>query len=130
MHFLSREEHNVLEYQLELFGIQGDFFQNYADVVNGYLFHFTLGSSIMTWDQPDFKFSLEFHWKHEIFGNLEDLQAKLEAFKQALLVVDSKVYEDIDQFAYIHLFIVPKDNQYQLVISSDTFNISKIINLK
>ena len=130
MNFTSREQYEVLSYPLEVCGIQGDIFENYPEVIKGYMFHFSLGDSLLDYVENDFKFPLGYHWKKSITGSLDELKIKLEVFKQALLTINENHYEGLDQFASINLFIISKDNQYQLVITSDTFDISKMINLE
>lgn len=130
MHFLSNENYQIDEYyQLEVLGIAGDYYQNYPTVVNGYVFHFHLGHSLMLWNDSDFKFSLEHHWSHFIPGTLEELTIKLETFKTSLLGLQHKLKEHIDQFGYIHMFIVKRDNDYGLTIASDSFRMTSLMKL-
>lgn len=133
MNLTSREQFEILNYPLEVCGIQGNIFENYPEVIKGYIFHFSLGDSLLDYVdylENEFKFPLAYHWKKSITGSLDELKIKLEVFKQALLTINENHYEGLDKFAFINIFIISKDNQYQLVITSDTFDISKMINLE
>lgn len=127
MALLSKQRFNIFDYHVEVVKIQGDLFENYATVVSGYVFHFSLSDSIVMSENS--RFSIELDSKQTIISSLEELEVKLEKYKAALLNIDKKTYEDIDQYAYIYLFIVPKDEQYQLIVASETFDVSQLINL-
>lgn len=127
MALLSKQRFNIFDYHLEVVKIQGDLVENYATVVSGYVFHFSLSDSIVMSENS--RFSIELDSKQTIIGSLEELEVKLEKYKAALLDIDEKTCEYIDQYAYIYLFIVPKDEQYQLIVASETFDVSQLINL-
>ena len=127
MSYILEKKSKVLDYYLELFSIQGNVFSEYSNVTKGYMFHFSLKDSNDLLD--NFVFSLSNHWKCEMRGSLDELKIKLEEFKDKLLNVNTDKYKDIDQFAYINLFIIFQNNEHKLVISSDTFDVSKLIKI-
>lgn len=127
MSYILEKKSKVIDYYLELFSIQGNVFSEYQNVTKGYMFHFSLKDSNDLLD--NFVFSLSNHWKYEMRGSLDELKIKLEEFKDKLLNVNTDKYKDIDQFAYINLFIIFENNEYKLVISSDTFDVSKLIKI-
>jgi len=129
MKIMSNELFKVLAYNVNLLNVKGDVFNGYPDVISGYIFHYTVGNPLIISDESNFKFHIDFDWKKEISGSLEELQIKLEKFKNELLVINKNLYDNIDQFASINLFIVHENNQYELIISSDTFDVSELINL-
>lgn len=113
---------------LEVVNIRGNVFENYPPVTKGYLFHFSASESIIHTNH--FYFSIEYHWKHTFFGSFEKLKKAMEDIKEQLLLKKHILYENTDMFSYVHLFITESENkQYQLLITSDTFDISKIIDL-
>jgi hypothetical protein len=135
MNAIYNGTHEVFNIKTSVFSIDGEFFQDYPSVIKGYLFHFTFSDRIHTFDDPNFRFYIGDHWKYEINGSLEFLEHKLENlknefFKHGLLNINKDIYDAIDQFGYVNFFIIPKDEQYQLIVSSDTFDISKLIDLE
>lgn len=127
MTILTNQEFKISDFTLEVLNVEGKILRDYPDVVSGYVFHFTLGANKIGYE--DIQLFIEYDWKHTITGSLESLTAKLENFKEQLLSVHPDVYETIDQFGNITLCIMDQDNTHQLLISSDTFDVSKIIDL-
>lgn len=115
--------------KLEVFNIEGKIFKDYPNVIEGSIFHFTLGKSLRNTISANYQFTIDFHWKHKITGSLDELKIKLENFKKELLNIDENISNDIDQFGYINLFIIDNSKDYSLIISSDTFDVSKLISL-
>lgn len=127
MHFLSNEVSKVQEYNLEVLGFNNDVLKKYPVVEKGYLFHFYLGDhSIMTWDDSDYQFNLDFNWKLFWPGPLDRLEKRLEEFKNKLIQHREMLVNDLDQFGYLYLFIIKSENMYELVISSDSFGFDTI----
>lgn len=120
---ISKEQFPSL--QLEIFNIEGKVFQDCSNVVLGYIFHFTIGKELHLDSIKDL--STNGHWKYEFNDSLENLKKKLNKLKKELLFNSSKLLNEFDQFAYINLFIVQIDSQYKLLVTSDIFDVSKII---
>lgn len=120
----------VQEFYIEAFDIWGEIFNDQPLISQGYLIHLTTSksSSLVGFNDLSFRFSTENHWKYQIEGSLEELTIKLRQFKNELLSLHE--WKDFDQYAYIFLFIICKDNKYQLLITSDSFDVSNIISLK
>lgn len=133
MHFLSNEIFNFTpQSQLEVLNFKGDSFIDFPEVEHGIVYHFTLKDSIMNWIDDDYRFNLKFHLKHSIFGKLELLKEKLNQFNEALLTQKDELYNHTDQFAYIFNFIIynKEEQSYELILSSDTFDKSKVLDIK
>ena len=128
MNLMIKEKYNLEDFKLEIFNIKGKIFEEYSNVIMGYMFHFTLGNDSIESSQTS-TLSLKFHWSYKIIDSLENLKIKIDMIKDKLLEINN-LSEGIDQFAYINLFIIEENNQYKLVISSDTFDISKLLKLE
>lgn len=127
MNFLSNEVSNVQDYQLEVLGFKDNLLKKYPFVEKGYIFHFYLrDGSIMSWDDPDYQFSIEYNWKLSLPGTLHNLEKTIENFKNKLIQHRQFFIHELDQFGYLYMFIVKSDNMYELIISSDTFGVDTI----
>ncbi len=133
MHFLSNEIFTFTsQSQLEVLNFKGDSFVEFPTVKNGIVYHFTLKDSIMNWIDDDYRFNLKFHTKHSILGELNSLQEKLNNFHEEILKHKDVLHNETDQFSYIFNFIIfnNEKNSYELILSSDTFDLSKLLDIK
>lgn len=128
MDLLSIENLRVNDFNLEVVGVKNEAIKNYPPLHKGYVFHFFVGDgAISTFNDDSFKMSLDFSWKFSFPGPLNKLEERLESFKNSFIQNKDLFYEDVDQFGYLVMFIVQHNNIYELVISSESFGIDKVI---
>lgn len=126
MSLILEQRMRVFDLNWELYRVNGDTVKEYSKIIKGYLLHLTLSDRSLKHNDV---LSINHYWKTEIKGSFENLIEKLESLKKELSNIKSEVFEDIDQFCYVHLFIVEQNNEYKLIVASDTYDVSKLINL-